>query len=191
MLQKIVLGALLGGIAMFVWGAVSWTVLTWHDDSMEKFSDEEVVAGNLGRYAAESGVYILPNPHKKIEGYTDEQQQQEMDDAMQRMKSGPFVFVSINKDGADPEDPMQYAYALSVNVLLAGVITWMLLVMDFPGYAQRFVTVVGIGFVAAVMSSFPHWNWWKFSDIFAITSFLDVWAMFVIAAIFIAWAGKT
>ena len=190
MTMKIIMGGLLGGIAMFIWGAVSWTVLTWHDDSMEKFSNERVVARDINRYAPNSGVYILPNPHKFDDGLNEEQKQAAMRDATERMKAGPFIFVSIHKGGADSEDPQQFIYALLVNIALAGFITWMLLVMDFPGYLQRFAMVVGIGFVAAVMASFPHWNWWKFSDIFAITSFLEIWATFAIAAVMIALVSK-
>jgi hypothetical protein len=190
MIKKIVLGGLLGGVAMFVWGAVSWTVLTWHDDSMQRFSNEQVVARDLDWYAPSSGIYILPNPNKFADELNEEQQQAATQDALARMKAGPFIFVSINKAGADAEDPRQFIYALLVNIAVAAVISWMILVMDFPGYLQRLTMIVGIGFVVAVMASFPHWNWWKFSDIFAITSFLDMWATFAVAAVMIALVSK-
>jgi hypothetical protein len=42
--RSIVLGAVLGGVTVFVWSAVSWMLLPWHESSMKSFADEAAVA---------------------------------------------------------------------------------------------------------------------------------------------------
>ena len=40
-------GALFGGLTLFVWGFVSWTVLPWHNMTFSTFTDEDEVAGSV------------------------------------------------------------------------------------------------------------------------------------------------
>lgn len=189
-MKNVLLGGVLGGIIMFVWGAVSWTVFSWHNDNIQRFTDEISVTKHIQAHAPDSGVYIMPNPHKFADGFSAEQKQLLMQDATQRMKKGPFIFMSISKQGADPEDPTMFIYAMLINVLIAGLITWLLLLIDFESYAKRYMVVLCIGFIVAVMATFPQWNWWKFSTMYSLTNFVSLWATFAFAGLVIAWAGK-
>ena len=36
MLKQIIIGGIVGGITLFAWGFISWTVLTWHFDTIKQ-----------------------------------------------------------------------------------------------------------------------------------------------------------
>ena len=40
MFKSLFLGAALGGITLFLWGAVSWIMMPWHMHAMHEFEDE-------------------------------------------------------------------------------------------------------------------------------------------------------
>ena len=64
MMKALIKGGLLGGLAMFIWGTISWTVLPWRRTSFRTFTDENAVAQVLVANAPRRGVYVLPNPFR-------------------------------------------------------------------------------------------------------------------------------
>ena len=44
MFRPLVMGAVLGGIVVFLWSMVSWTVLPWHSADLMRFTNEDVSA---------------------------------------------------------------------------------------------------------------------------------------------------
>lgn len=63
MIKKLVLGAVVGGIIVFAWGAVSWMALPWHEATLQRFSNEAQIAVAVRSGAHRDGVYFLPNAH--------------------------------------------------------------------------------------------------------------------------------
>ena len=54
--MKIVIGAGVGAVVLFVWSFASWMIIPWH--RMEKLPNEQQVAAALQENTADSGVYI-------------------------------------------------------------------------------------------------------------------------------------
>lgn len=57
--KSLILGGLLGGLPLFVWGSISWMVLPWHLMTLEKFKDEATVAQALSTNAGAVSVTDL------------------------------------------------------------------------------------------------------------------------------------
>src|SRR5690349_21033219 len=60
MIRRVVLGAVLGGIAMFVWGGLSHMVLGFTDRTLKTFADDTEVVGPLSLQVPDPGIYIFP-----------------------------------------------------------------------------------------------------------------------------------
>jgi hypothetical protein len=186
MLKSLILGAALGGITLFLWGAVSWMVMPWHMHGMHKFEDEAQVAQVLTENAPVSGMYLLPNAlHAPNLGHP-EQATKERADAVARMQQGPYAFVAVTLNGMDPKKPDHYLNALAVDVACALLVSWLLMQTQGLGYLRRvwFVTVVGLLIGAA--SELPNWIWWRFSDNFTVIGLLDALVGWFLAGIVIA-----
>lgn len=185
MIKSVLIGGLFGGLAMFVWGAVSWMVLPWHDATIEKFSNEYIVARDVTRFAPESGIYILPNTHKFPDGMSEADREKAMDSGMKKMKQGPFLFVSVSLDGADPEDPKAFIISILINVAAACLIAWLILQSKFTSYADRMKFVAVAGVLIAILATLPMWNWWKFPAAYTLVNFVDIVITVVIAGLVI------
>ncbi len=86
-------GALFGGLALFVWSTISWMVLPWHNATLNTFTNEDEVARVLKANASGRGIYVYPGEHH-TPGLTPEQRKRAEEAVMDKMKTGPFIFVS-------------------------------------------------------------------------------------------------
>jgi hypothetical protein len=78
--MKLVQGTLLGGLVLFVWSAISWMALPWHNAGFKAFTHEEPVLVAIDAAAPQNGVYLAPSPN-------------------QDARHAPFVHVIVRKDG--------------------------------------------------------------------------------------------
>jgi hypothetical protein len=184
-------GSVGGGIILFLWGALSWTLLPWHTATFEKFVDEEMVAIVLGSNANDSGVYLLPNLHPQDTDATSPEQQSKAEaDAKQRMKLGPFVFASIKLDGADPEMGAALWQTFAVDLIAALLATWLLAWTSGLGYWQRVLFVTAIGVTGGIIGHAPNWIWWQFPTGYTAAAMADALLAWFLAGLVIArWVG--
>jgi len=163
--------AFIGGIIVFVWGMISWMLLPWHTMAMNKFKDEQRVAEVIRENAPISGVYILPNMYR-ISGTEEEIQKQMAKDA-ELMQKGPVMFSSICLTGMDVKSVSPFITSIIINILAAGVITWMLMQTKGLKFMNQvgFITLGGV-FVALV-GDLPQWNWWGFAGNYIFVCMLD------------------
>jgi len=183
--QSLVLGGLLGGLALFVWGSISWMVLPWHLMTLEKFKDEATVAQALSANASVSGVYLLPNVHKHDPGMTEEQKKAEEAEGMKRMIQGPSMFAAVSLAGAgNMGHPL--LITLLTNILSALLATWMLLKTTGLRYLGQVGFVMLIALTAAIIAYLPDWTWWRFSTNFTAVGVADLLIGWFLAGLVIA-----
>lgn len=185
MRTSLALGGLLGGLVLFLWGAVSWMVLPWHLMTLEKFTDEAAVAGILTLTAPRAGVYILPNPHKHEPGLTPEQRKLAEEEGHRRMMQGPFMFASVSLSGARD---LKSALVTSLlgSTLAALLATWLLLKTSGLSYLGRAGFLVLVALTAAVIDYLPNWTWWTFSTSYTAVAFADLLIGWLLAGLVMA-----
>jgi len=95
--KKLIKCGFAGGLVMFLWGMLAWTVFSWHQIHMQKFKDEVQVVRVMAENAPQSGLYLLPNLLNLS------RESEEMIEGREEMSKGPFMFVSISLSGKSPE----------------------------------------------------------------------------------------
>ena len=84
MSRSFLMGGFVGGVVLFVWGAVSWMVLPWHNMTLNTFTDEDKVANVLIANAPVRGIYVYPG-EAHVPGLSeDEKAKAETSDLVQR-----------------------------------------------------------------------------------------------------------
>lgn len=182
--------SVLGGIVVFVWGVISWMVLPWHMETSHQFTDEHAVATVLEENTPVSGIYFLPNCHKHTAGETAEEIKSSMEAAKSRMKQGPLLFVSIHKEGMDPESVRPFIGSLLIQIIAAIFATGLLLQTKALPYIRRVWFVCALGVFAGVVSTLPDWNWMSFSLGWTVVTFLDLAIGWFLAGLVIAKLAK-
>lgn len=147
-------GAVAGGLIVFLWSAVSWMALPFHNKFIREIPDAAAVIRGLGEAPA-SSVYILANDPKGQKGPTD-----------------PFLFVSYSAAGWGP-----MGLAMFLALVLDGVAAffWTWILGKIPGLTMRdsalYGAFFGIGLGAA--GALPNSVWWKFPLGFSLGYVVD------------------
>jgi hypothetical protein len=181
MIQKIMKCGLIGGFILFVWGAVSWTVLPWQKSQVKSFSDESNVRSAIRNNIDGSGIYMLPS-FNHCQGKPDE-----IASAKERMREGPFATITVMANGKNPSMVGGAVWSLIVKVIAACLVTWLLLHSAHPheyNKSVKFITMIGI--VIAIAATLPYAIWFGFPGSFAITSMLEIVIGWFLASLAIA-----
>lgn len=186
MARQLLLGSMLGGLVLFAWGAISWMVLPWHEQTLEAFSDEPAVAAAISAHALRDGIYILPNPHRHPDNTGEKQKQAREKDALQRMKQGPFVFLAVTRAGSDPDNPAPFLRSILVQIVIAGLVTGLVIISHIGSFSLKVIFISALGLLGGLMVYVPLWNWWTFSSSFTLTGMADLVISFFFAGLVIA-----
>ena len=154
-MKNYILGVVLGGAVLFLWGFFSWGVLPWHNMVANEFSSEQAVAKVLKENAPAAGVYYLP--------FAEEWQN----------AGETAAFVNVLPEGLNASMGELMVTAVLGQMIAALLVLLLLRNTTGLNYLQRvaFVTLVGltIGFVG----HFPYWNWFGFSDAYVLVAIID------------------
>lgn len=184
MAGRILLGALLAAVAMFIWGFIYWAALPFGEGSMNTVPNEDAVRSALSQNLPDSGVYYFPGMDKNASDKAAAEKS--MHDKVQ---SGPLGLIFYKKDGTEPMAPA-LLFGGFVHGFIAAILMGILLAMALPAlplYGQRvvFVLVGGIFASYAVLSGFV--NWWYMSLGFAFANGIYIVLSWLFAGLVLAW----
>ncbi|QDU64061.1 hypothetical protein Pan216_49490 [Planctomycetes bacterium Pan216] len=181
---RVILAAVIGGLIVFVWNFVSWMVLPFHGQTLDRIPGEPAqVEEFLGTFP-ESGVYHYPGMPP-----SSNPSEQEMADWTEAYKSGPRVKMMIVEHGdADAAMGKETLTALLLDIGGAFMVAQLLALVG-PAvvfYWQRVGFVVMLVCFALVVGYLPDWIWWGHPVDFALLKVADILLAWFLAGLVIA-----
>ena len=163
MIKQLALGSILGGIVLFLWSFIAWTLIPWPGEPLRAFTNDDAVVAAIKANAPRSGNYLLPMEVKRTPGMTDAQYQKATQDATNRMSQGPTIFAAIR---LEPMGSMgkYLVVGFLTSLILALLASALLLQTSHLSYTGRVVFVTVIGVIIFVGGHVDEWNWWSFSN---------------------------
>ncbi len=156
--KYVAVGAIVGGIVLFLWGAVTHALLP---QPLHFFTDEAAVIQTIRINAPENGIYLGPH--------------------------GIFASVALRADLADksqhiaPNLLLQFLSDTFSALLLA------LLIAKLPGgVSSRAGWAAFAGLIAFFLKIFPYWNWYGFAPPFVGQEAFDLIGKFFIGGLLLA-----
>lgn len=165
------------GLLVFLWGAVSWMVLPWHERSLRGFADKPAVIDAIRQQSPASGIYLLPNPRAAADP----------EQGKARMRQGPMMFAAVNLEGADPDSMLPYLATLLVYIAAACLISLLLFQSSGISYAGRVLFVVLAGLVVGLLGHAPNLIWWGFAVDYTLLEIADLIIGWLLAGLAIAY----
>lgn len=162
-MKRLFLGSLLAGLALFVYGFVSFAVLRWH--TPKPVPSESALAEAIKASVTEAGVYMVPGPVKADGTHRGQ------DEWMAASDRGPYMLAMI-RPGPNRRPMVSYMSASLVwNVGLAFLLG---LILRSTGLPARKLVALGaaIGLFAALANWLPASNWYEYP--------LAYWAPYVV-----------
>lgn len=172
MVLTLIVGGIVGGVAFFIWGALSWMLLPWHHATFSRFHDEDEVARVIERNTDRSAVYGVPAPPKSDPGMSAEEKKAAEAATMNRMKQGPLLLAVVTRGGLAPIWLLMIR-ALVVYMLSAMLVTWILMQTTGFGFLGRAGFVGTVGLAAGFICRLPDWNWHGYAASYTAVNIAD------------------
>lgn len=138
-MKKIIIGALVGGILLFLWQFLSWTVLQLHASGEQYTPKQDAVLQALSSQLTESGQYLLP-------GVPPDATSAQREAAMNSMAGKPWAIVSYHT-AYDASMGSNILHVLVVNIILAGLLCWLLLQLRTLSFGKIFTAALVTGII--------------------------------------------
>ncbi len=181
--MRVLVAAVLGGIVMFIWGALAHMALGLGNPGIHAPADETAVLATLHQgLGAQPGVYILPwlGPDKMgdqaaVKAYAD------------RANASPYAFVVYLPQGEDMTHMGQQLAGQWISDTLAASALAIAMALGAIGFRRR----IGLAALAAVFAWFsalvPYWNWYRFPTSFTVAALVEQMIGWLLAGVVMAW----
>jgi hypothetical protein len=155
---RIVLGGVVAGLLIYVWGMVSWMVLGLHDASMHHAKNDETLAAAIRNSIDKTGVYMVPFPPADLMTGVESESAKKW---MEQHKTTTVATVFATSPGGEIMPPEVLLRGLGLDVA-AGLVAATLLSMAVRpgfGFVSRVVFVTLMGVFATLLTEWKSWNW--------------------------------
>jgi hypothetical protein len=191
MTKRIILGGILAGVAMFIWGALSHIALGLEESSIKEIPAEPTVMAALQAGIKEAGFYFFPGmgPQQNL---TKEQKAEAEKKWMEKYQAGPRGVLIYHPDGEQAMSPRQLGLQFATEVV-AGLVSALLLAQAraLRTYGGRLAFVNLLGLLPFLMVNVPYWNWYGFPAHYTLIQLADKLVTFFVAGLILAAVVKT
>ena len=172
-MKRILLATLVGSIVAFLWGYISWELLSWH--KMDTFKNDSAVVKTITENAPTHGVYTLPLPDKNGPN-------------ADAITEGPFIYAIVRPGKLSSPWALRSHMIASFCIQLAGAFIISLAIHRIR--ASRYISRASVGPVmgifAGIVVTLPHANWFELPHSHALAQTLDPLIAWTIAGLLIA-----
>jgi hypothetical protein len=174
----------IGGIVLFLWGAIAHVVLPIGEMGMKVASNQDVAMTALQASADKgAGIYMIPGMDPAM--WRDAEA---MNAFTTKYKDAPSAFVvwdptpNPNLQSMGPALTKQFV----TDLLVALIAAWILALAPVS-FGTRVLMGGALGVMAWLTTSVPYWNWYRFPMDFTVGALLDSGLGLLIASVPMAW----
>ena len=175
-MKKSLIGAVVGGIIIFIWQFISWGAVNLHKPAQQYTPKQDAVMAVLNNNLEEGGYYIPNLP----DGASTEEQQK----AMQEMAGKPWATVQYHKS-MDTNMTMNMIRGFITNVITVWLLCWILLRLKNQDFGTIFTASLFTGLIIFLNVPYVYHIWYQSFDLMA--HFLDAIVSWGITGLFLAW----
>jgi len=178
-MKKILIAGLIGGIIVYAWTTLSYTVLNLHD-SAQAFLPQEKQAAILQTLATEDvpeGSYLLPR--LPTESSMEEQQK-----FGEEMEGKPWARISYYK-AWHLNMGMNMIRGLLADIIMVMLACWMLVKINSRSFGVYFVASIFIGLIAFINNPYTGHIWYPMHDISSLL--LDAIVAWGLCGLWLGW----
>jgi hypothetical protein len=176
-MKKLVIGSIVGGILIFIWQTLSWTVLDLHRSNQEYTPKQDSIMSYLNSQFSEDGSYFLPTLPKgaSMDEYTK---------AEAASKGKPWAQIQYHKS-MDINMGVNIARNLVTDIILVAFLCWILMKIPTGSFGTIFTACLFIGVIVFTNSPYTVHIWYPKADIMA--HFLDALISWALCGVWLGW----
>lgn len=160
--MKILLAAILGGIAMFIWTSIAHMVLPLGETGIRELPNEAAVLDAMKTNIGESrGLYIFPGTGLGPDA-TREQKKEAMKQMNEKLASNPSGLLMYYPPGRKFAFGRLLSVEFATELLEAILVVFLLAQTRIDSFIGRVGFVFVAGILAAIATNVSYWNWYGF-----------------------------
>jgi hypothetical protein len=178
-MKKMIIGAIVGGIILFIWQFLTWGVLNLHVAQQQYTPKQDSILAYLGAQLNEEGGYLLP-------GFPEGTSGDEMEKQMKTTAGKPWAQVVYHK--SLPGMSMMFrnmGRSLLVNILIIWMLCWLLLKIPSPTFSTIFIGTLGTGLLVFLNAPYTMHIWYHSFDLMAY--FADALVAWGVTGLWLGW----
>lgn len=161
MSTRILMAALLGGIAMFIWTSIAHLALPLGEAGVKEIPNEgNVIMALDASLGKTDGFYLYPGTGLSADA-TREQKNEAMKMMATKVENGPSGLIVYH-----PRRPFTFGRWMIIELVTQLVETLLALCLlaqtNIVSYFGRVAFITVLGIVAAVATNISYWNWYGF-----------------------------
>jgi|SRR5450432_103209 hypothetical protein len=179
-MKKLIIASIVGGMIIFIWQTLSWTVLNMHGSSQEYTPKQDSIMAFLNTQFSEDGAYLLPN-------YPKGTPYEEMQKTMHERDGKPWMQIQYHKE-LNVKMGANIAKGLITDILIVALLCWILIKMTDAGFGKIFMACLITGIIVFLNSPFTIHIWYPKADLGA--HFTDAVVSWGLCGLWLGWYLK-
>jgi ABC-type maltose transport system permease subunit len=175
-MKKSLIGAIVGGIIIFLWQFLSWTIINLHQPAQQFTEKQDAIMPVLNSNLQEGGYYMPAIPANSSWA--------EHEKAMNESIGKPWATIQYHK-ALENNMVMNMIRGLFVNIIIVWLACWLFLRMNKPGFGTILTASVLIGLIVFLNSAYTMHIWYQTFDLMA--HFLDSVVSWAACGVWLAW----
>lgn len=152
-----VIGSLVGGILIFIWQTLSWTMLNLHHAGQEHTPKQDSIMAYLNSQFTEDGSYLLP-------AFPSETSNEERQKGMEAAKGKPWMQIQYHK-AMNMNMGANIFRGLVIDIIMVAFACWILMKISPTGFSRIFIACVLLGLIVFINSPYTIHIWYQKADI--------------------------
>jgi Phr family secreted Rap phosphatase inhibitor len=176
-MKKLLIGAIIGGILVFGWQTLSWTMLHLHKNEMMQAKNQDSIINYLSSQLTEEGQYYIPREN-------DNASSKEMHEFQEKMAGKPWATVSYHK-----AFKMDMTMGMIRGILSAMIsvffVCWVLMKQSPTSFLTTFISCVLIGIAGYLFIPYAGHIWMQ--NYGTMQNLIDVFLSWGLCGIWLGW----
>jgi sensor histidine kinase YesM len=146
-MKKTIIAALVGGIIIFIWQFLSWSLINLHQPAQQHTPKQGAIMDFLNSQQLDEGGYFMP-------GFPDNASMDEMKQMMKHTEGKPWASIQYHK-AMNTNMAMNMIRGLLVNIIAVFLLCWILVRMASPSFGRILTASLFTGLLFFLMLLIP------------------------------------
>lgn len=166
---KLIIGALVGGLLVFFWQFLSWSMLNVHASNQQYTANQDAILTCLSSNLPEGGSYFLPNVPP---GTTQEDQQKIMESSIGK----PWAQISYHKS-MNMSMGMNMTRGFLADVVAVLLLCWLLGQVTNLTMQKSIMLSITVGLVGYLTTEYSNAIWFESNSLPDLIDAVVAWSL--------------
>jgi hypothetical protein len=183
-MKKVLIGALVGGLIIFIWQFLSFALINFHKPAQQYTEKQDAIMNFLNSQQLPEGGYVIPS-------LPDNATMEDHEQLMKTADGKPWVSVQYH-NSLNTNMVMNMVRGFITNIILVLLFCWLIKRMSAPGFGTIFGSALIVGLIVFLNAPYTGFIWDQKFDIWAYLA--DAVVSWGLTGLWLAWwlrRGKT